>query len=121
MTYKQTGAKGTYLHWRIAERAIGKPLPVGAEVHHVDSDPWATSPRLVICQDRAYHKLLHYRASVIRRGGNPNTERLCSLCRVFLPLASFSRCAANKATGLQTACAACLESYRRRKRTEQTA
>lgn len=47
-------------HVRVAEAALGKPLPKGAEVHHVNGNGRDNrNCNLVICQDRAYHKLLH--------------------------------------------------------------
>jgi hypothetical protein len=55
-----TGRKRQTLHRRRAEIALGKPLPKGAEVHHLDGSTSDAAP-LVICQDRAYHMLLHKR------------------------------------------------------------
>ena len=52
------GRKRQALHRRRAELALGKPLPRGAEVHHADGTTGDNAP-LVICQDRAYHMLLH--------------------------------------------------------------
>ena len=47
---------------RIAEKALGKPLPKGAEVHHVDGNSENDKPtNLVICPSHAYHMLLHAR------------------------------------------------------------
>jgi len=73
---------GKLLHVRMAESALGKPLPDGAQVHHVDG-VMSNSVRgnLVICQDHAYHRLLHVRTRVIQAGGNPNTQRICSRCK----------------------------------------
>lgn len=71
-----------------AEQALGKPLPPGAEVHHVDPTNRDTSP-LVICQDDAYHKLLHNRLKVYRAGGDPNTEKVCSACKRPKPFGDF--------------------------------
>lgn len=54
------GTKRQTLHRRRAEMALGKQLPAGAEVHHADGTKADDAP-LVICQDRAYHMLLHKR------------------------------------------------------------
>lgn len=49
-------------HTFIAEQALGKRLPPGALVHHVDGDELNNDPaNLVICPDRGYHNLLHKR------------------------------------------------------------
>jgi HNH endonuclease len=56
-------------HILFAEKALGKPLPKGAVVHHMDRDgtnnntksPW----NLVICPNQGYHMLLHARARAL--------------------------------------------------------
>jgi len=69
-------------HVAIAVKALGHPLPARAQVHHVNGDGTDNRPsNLVICQDAAYHKLLHARARIVRAGGDPNTERICSSCK----------------------------------------
>ena len=74
--------RGKRLHVAIAERAPGHPLPRGAVVHHVDENKQNNAnANLVICQDHAYHMLLHARMRVVKAGGNPNTERWCAGCR----------------------------------------
>ena len=55
------------LHVLRAEKALGHPLPKGAVVHHVDGDVGNPNARLVICQDQAYHLLLHRRARELQR------------------------------------------------------
>jgi hypothetical protein len=51
-------------HIYLAEKAIGKPLPKGAEVHHMNGKQWDnhTPFNLVVCPNRDYHMLLHRRA-----------------------------------------------------------
>lgn len=102
----QNGA--VYLHVLIAEAALGRHMPDGVEIHHVDGNSLNNSNRnLVICQDKAYHKLLHVRARTIAAGGDPDTERLCATCRSPKPFAAFNRMAGNKSHGLQNACREC--------------
>jgi hypothetical protein len=83
--YRTVGGKR--LHVLRAERALGKPLPAQAEVHHV-VDKADDSP-LVICQDTAYHQLLHQRTRVLKAGGDPNHDLLCSHCKFVKPKEAF--------------------------------
>ena len=81
-----------HAHIIVAERALGRFLPEGAEVHHVDEDKGNFSnSNLVICQDAAYHRLLHFRARIVRAGGNPNTDRVCCKCHLAKPADEFAR------------------------------
>lgn len=49
-------------HVLVAEAALGKHLPEGAQVHHVNEDRSDNRNRnLVVCQDQSYHQLLHAR------------------------------------------------------------
>jgi len=75
-----------------AERALGKPLPPGAQVHHVDGDKRNDAPgNLVICQDQKYHHLLHVRGRVVARGGDPNRQQWCGRCKAVRPKVVFNK------------------------------
>lgn len=78
-TAADSGERVTMHQWR-AEQALGKPLPKGVVVHHATERKDDTCP-LVICQDAAYHSLLHFRMRVKAAGGNPNTDRICDKCK----------------------------------------
>jgi hypothetical protein len=78
------------VHRLRAERALGRPLPADAVVHHADGTKDTHAP-LVICQDERYHQLLHVRMRVVRAGGNPNADAICSHCKVVKPQAEFHR------------------------------
>lgn len=70
-------------HIVVAERALGRKLPAGAQVHHVDENKQNNSPRnLVICQDDAYHKLLHQRARALKACGHASFRR-CPFCKTY--------------------------------------
>jgi hypothetical protein len=72
-----------------AEQALGHPLPKGVEVHHFDGDGRNNDGNLVICQNKAYHKLLEIRQRIRKLGGNPDIERWCYLCKSLRPLDRF--------------------------------
>lgn len=60
--------KLTYEHRVLAEKALGKPLPEGAIVHHTGApDDNYGYMKLVICPDQAYHTLLHKRMEELDR------------------------------------------------------
>lgn len=71
------------MHVLVAEKAIWKPLPKGAEVHHVNGIKSDNRPEnLVVCPSRAYHKLLHTRQTALEACGNPS-HRKCPLCKQY--------------------------------------
>lgn len=67
-------------HVLVAERVLGHQLPAGAIVHHVNSDRRDNRPEnLVICQDAAYHRLIHVRQDALRACGHAGWLR-CRRC-----------------------------------------
>lgn len=70
-------------HKIVAEKALGRPLPKGAEVHHADGNHLDNDPsNLVICPDKKYHKLLHVRLQALKDTGDPNLMR-CNVCKKY--------------------------------------
>lgn len=72
-------------HVVIASKAIGYPLPRRAQVHHVNEDPTDNRPsNLVICENQAFHRLLHMRTRALKACGNANWTK-CDLCKQYGP------------------------------------
>lgn len=103
-----------YEHVLIAEAALGRPLPPSVEVHHVDEDTQNNAnSNLVICQDKAYHKLLHTRTRTVQAGGDPDTQKVCSTCRCVRSFGDFNKASDNRGNGLQSQCRECSKKYNR--------
>ncbi len=94
------------MHRVRAEKALGKPLPVRAVVHHADGSKSDDAP-LVICQDAAYHRLLHRRMRIKAAGGNPDTDLVCSTCQTAKAQCDFARNPGSP-TGHNYNCKACV-------------
>ena len=70
-------------HRLVAERVIGHVLPTRAVVHHRDGNKGNNTPsNLVICEDDAYHLLLHQRIRAMKACGDVHAHR-CWLCGVW--------------------------------------
>lgn len=72
--------RSTLVHRLIVENAIGKKLPIGSVIHHVDGNPSNNeNTNLVVCPNDAYHILLHMRERSLNECGNANWRK-CSYC-----------------------------------------
>lgn len=89
---KSIDGRDSYAHVDIAQKALGKPLPKGAIVHHVDFDPKNNAnTNLVVCPSQSYHKLLHSRTNGLRFTGSVHGRR-CKICRQWDVGLSVGRC-----------------------------
>src|ERR1700719_4302397 len=80
LVFRKNG-KLLYHHIVVAEAALGRPVPDGAEVHHVDGDTSnSESTNLVICPSHAYHFLIELRTKAYEACGDPN-KRKCTYCK----------------------------------------
>lgn len=94
-------------HVIVAERVMGKRLPITAVVHHLNENRRDNSrSNLIVCQDQAYHLFLHARARIFRAGGNPNTDKICGRCMQVKPKTDF-HLAPNKGDGCRCYCKSC--------------
>ena len=75
---KSKNAKETAVHRLVAEDLTGILLPKNAVIHHVDGNRANNSPsNLVICQDSAYHNLLHARSRALVATGDASARKCC--------------------------------------------
>jgi hypothetical protein len=103
-------------HLFVAEDALGKPLPRGAVVHHVDENKSNNiGKNLVICPSQQYHFLLHIRSDALDATGDPESRK-CLFCKkwdskenLFVPVAKQSETYAHRA---------CMNEYNRERRSK---
>lgn len=77
----ETGLRA--IHIGVAEKALGRKLPLGAVVHHVDENTLNNAnENLVICPSKAYHNLLHQRMRALGACGNANWRK-CPYCKQY--------------------------------------
>ncbi len=83
--YVTVAGRHVFEHVLIAERALGKPIPPGACVHHVDENPSNNNTsNLVICPNQEYHSLLHVRARALSESGHAEWRK-CKRCKKYGP------------------------------------
>lgn len=70
-------------HRLVAERALGKPLPLKAVVHHIDENRRNNDPsNLVVCPDNKYHRLIHQRLEAMKASGHYHWRK-CPYCKKY--------------------------------------
>lgn len=67
-------------HIVLAEKALGRELPQGSQVHHFGET--SDNSKLCICHDQKYHFLLHIRAKALSECGDAN-KRKCKFCQKY--------------------------------------
>jgi len=70
-------------HILIAEKALGKSLPLGAVIHHGNGNGTDNiGSNLVICENHAYHNLLHQRTRALKACGHASWRK-CRFCQQY--------------------------------------
>ena len=64
-------------HILVVEKVLGRFLPKGVEVHHINGKRNDNRPEnLIVCQDSAYHKLIHQRQRAFDACGHAKGNNL---------------------------------------------
>lgn len=72
-----------YQHVRVAELALGKTLPKGAQVHHINGVKHDNRPEnLIVCPTNAYHALIERRTKSYEACGHADWLR-CRFCECY--------------------------------------
>ena len=67
----------------VAEGILGKPLPDKAVVHHVNGIKSDDAPtNILICENHAYHRLIHIRQKAFKECGDAKKRR-CYICKKY--------------------------------------
>ncbi len=70
-------------HILIAEKSLGKPIPLKAVVHHINGNCYDNNPKnLIICENNIYHLILHQRERALMYGGNVRFRK-CLFCKNY--------------------------------------
>lgn len=70
-------------HVVIAEDVLGKGLPKKAVVHHIDGNNLNNNKNnLMICENQAYHMLIHLRQRAYDECGNADWRK-CPFCKSY--------------------------------------
>ncbi len=78
---KNVNGRHEFEHILICEAVVGRRLPKGSVVHHVNHDRRDNrKSNLVICQDTKFHSLIHLREKALLACGNAN-YRKCRYCK----------------------------------------
>lgn len=74
---------GELVHRQIVEKLLGKTLSNDVVVHHWDENRANNENRnLLVCQDGAYHKLIHQRMNAFKACGDANWRK-CHICKEY--------------------------------------
>lgn len=82
-THPNANTQGrVYEHVYVASQALGKKIPSGVHVHHVNRDPKDNrNSNLVICTG-SYHRLIHARSDAYDATGDANKMK-CAYCKEY--------------------------------------
>jgi len=70
-------------HRQIVEKVLGKPLPKGSVIHHIDENRMNNANNnLVLCPSYGYHRQIHMRMDALRATGHADWRK-CPYCHQY--------------------------------------
>jgi HNH endonuclease len=80
---KWAGEKARRAYLLVVEKALGRKIPPGACVHHIDENPRNDDPsNLLLCPSESYHRLVHMRSRALAECGHAGWLR-CEYCKKY--------------------------------------
>lgn len=67
-------------HILVAERALGKSLPHGVQIHHYGDT--FDNGKMILCQNQEYHYLIHTRTKALKECGYAKWRK-CKFCKEY--------------------------------------
>jgi DNA-directed RNA polymerase subunit RPC12/RpoP len=99
-------SRKTRPHVHVIERIIGHRISNKTVIHHINGDKKDNRPEnLFICENQAHHLRIHAAKRIIDAGGNPDTDKICSRCKIVKPKSDFH--IAKRADGYRCYCKSC--------------
>ena len=81
--YKKTSSNYVRDHIFKIENILGRTLPYHAVIHHIDGDTLNNKNcNLIVCENQAYHNLLHKRQRALVGGGDVHMLK-CRVCKQY--------------------------------------